>query len=75
MYLGLPVFCYDVNYNRETTSDSALFFKTSNDLIDLINNTSKKDLNSISQKLKSIAQKKYLWGDISAKYSLLFNKS
>ena len=75
MYLGLPVFCYDVNYNRETTSDSALFFKTSNDLIDLINNTSKKDLNSISQKLKSIAQKNYLWSDISAKYSLLFNKS
>jgi hypothetical protein len=63
------------NYNRETTLDSALFFKTSNDLIDLINNTSKKDLNSISKKLKAIAKEKYLWGDISAKYSLLFNKS
>ena len=75
MYLGLPVICYDVNYNRETTSGSALFFKTSNDLIDLMNNTSKKDLNTISKRLKVIAKEKYLWGDITEKYSLLFNKS
>lgn len=75
MYLGLPVFCYDVNYNRETTLDSALFFNTSNELVDLLNNSSEKNLNSISKKLKAIATEKYLWGDISAKYSLLFNKS
>ena len=38
MYLELPIIAYDINYNRETTSNKALYFKDSR----IITITSKK---------------------------------
>ena len=47
MSLGLPTLCYDINYNIVTTDSSALYFKSSDDLINLIKSTSDKQLKEI----------------------------
>lgn len=74
MSLGLPTFCYDINYNVETTEGSALYFKSSNDLKNLIKSTGKDDLKQLGIKMRYIAQKSYTWSIISNQYSKLFEK-
>ena len=44
MYLGLPIMTFDISYNRETTSHKAFYFRNSEDLILLLNNTGKSQL-------------------------------
>ena len=70
--LGLPILCYDVNYNVETTKNAALYFKTSDDIINIINETNRKELAKISKKMKKIAKDNYTWEQISQQYKLLF---
>ena len=74
MYLGLAILCYDVNYNIETTKNSALYFKTSEDIINTINETNRDKLNIISNRMKEIAKDDYTWELISQQYKLLFCK-
>jgi glycosyltransferase involved in cell wall biosynthesis len=73
MSLGLPTLCFDVNYNIETTENAALYFKSSDDLINLIKSTSKVELKQIGLKMKNIALKRYKWSIISKQYEELFN--
>lgn len=72
MMLGLPIFCYDVNYNVETTENCSRYFKTSFELIELIDSKNKINLSEIGEKMKSIAQLRYKWSEISEKYKNLF---
>ena len=74
MSLGLPTICYNINYNVETTEGSALYFKSSDDLINLIKSTDKVELRQIGLKMKNIAQKRYTWSIISKLYEELFQK-
>lgn len=74
MSLGLPTLSYDINYNIETTKNSALYFKSSDDLINLIKSTDKEELKQIGLKMKNIAQKRYTWSIISNQYEELFQK-
>jgi glycosyltransferase involved in cell wall biosynthesis len=74
MSLGLSTLCYDINYNVETTEGAALYFKSSEDLINLINSTGKVELKQIGLKMKNIAQKRYTWSIISNQYEELFQK-
>lgn len=74
MYLKLPIIAYDVNFNRETTENKALYFTNSNDLQSIINGIKKLNLRKISKDLFEIAQRRYTWDNISLKYSKLFNK-
>lgn len=71
MYLGLTCIVFDVSYNRITTSDSAIYFKTKIELINIINKYNKltqEELNVYSEKLMSIAQERYNWNTIISKY-------
>jgi glycosyltransferase involved in cell wall biosynthesis len=68
MSLGLPVFAFDVIYNRETTFFKARYFRTPNDLKKLINQTNSLELNELSNDMLEIAQHEYTWKNISKKY-------
>jgi glycosyltransferase involved in cell wall biosynthesis len=72
MMLGLPILAYGINYNKETTQYSAKYFTDSKELIQLLENISKSELDSISESMKSISEKEYIWKNISKKYSRLF---
>lgn len=72
MFLGLPIFAYAVDYNRETTEHSAQYFSTANELFNLINQVDNNALHSVGQKMSDIANKRYKWCVISEQYAHLF---
>ncbi len=75
MYLGLPIVAFDVNYNKYTTHDKALYFETSQDLSNLLNNeiTEQDRLQSFASDMKKVALEEYLWKTISENYAILFD--
>ena len=75
MYLGLPIVAFSVGYNKETTFNSAVYFRNKKDLIDVVTNISKDMLVDIGNKMKSIAQEHYQWSIIAAQYDALFTNS
>lgn len=76
MNLGLCCVVYDVNYNRETTENKALYFKNSEELISIIIQFINGEVDSslISNDLLSIAKKRYAWSLIVNQYEQVFNK-
>lgn len=72
MCLGLPIFAFDVNFNRYTLEENGRFFKTSSDLDFLISTINHDELHIISQKIKEVAFQRYTWKSIGYKYSQLF---
>lgn len=72
MWLGLPIFAWDVNYNRYTTSNAALFFSSADQLIDLLSDTSKDQIDAMRDKVKKIAHAEYSWSKIAHSYQSLF---
>ncbi len=73
MYLGLPVVAFDINYNRETTHGEALFYKTAEDLQNIIEDDKLSEkLVPIAKKLEEIAKNNYTWEIISLNYTKLF---
>jgi len=71
MYLGLPIIAFGVSYNRTTTEDKALYFKSSSDLRVLIESIKIKELKEIGEEMKSIAKRRYTWPFITQKYKEL----
>lgn len=72
MNLGLPIFAFGVNYNRETTQHKAEYFTDKDDLISLINNLDDKNLAEVSHDMYLIAKKNYTWKGIAKGYSEIF---
>lgn len=72
MWLGLPVFCWDVSYNKETTKNSTLYFNSSDSLIELLS-IDDATLEKTAYDLKEIANKNYSWAVISKQYKGLLN--
>ena len=73
MNLGLAIISYDVDTNKKTTENMAKYFKTSNDLVTIINNISNSEIHILGNKMKEIANRRYTWDVISNKYSKLIN--
>ena len=75
MYLGLPIVAFDVDYNRFTTNNEALYFETGEELLTLLNNdlTSAENLNEIACRMKRRAEERYTWKIISESYRQLFH--
>lgn len=72
MHFGIPIIAYDCIFNRETTKNQALFFKTKDDIIHLI----KMPLTVDVEKLKKLASTEYTWKIISKKYyRMLYSQS
>lgn len=72
MYLQLPIIAFDVNFNRETTENQALYFHAAKDLREQCTDVSESELSRIASKMKEIANRRYTWNRISACYAALF---
>ena len=72
MYLGLPILAYGVQYNRETTHDSALYFDDKDGLVKLLENMNDVKLKRVADDMENIARDNYTWSKISEQYSELF---
>ncbi|MBW1293904.1 DUF1972 domain-containing protein [Aquimarina litoralis] len=73
MNLGLAIIAFDVHYNRFTTNNKAVYFKTAQDLKEKLNYIIEHDeIVKIGSKMKSIAKEEYTWPVISKKYKNLF---
>jgi len=75
MYLGLPVFAFDVAYNKETTEYKALYFKTVKDLKQQLKEINYQQLTEMGQTMREIAIKRYTWKIVAEKYLNLFQLS
>lgn len=65
--LNLPIISYDVLTNRETTKNKALFFKTAEDLKNIIEKINDKSLILLRQETAKIKDE-YLWNNIAKQY-------
>jgi len=74
MSLGLCVIAYDVSFNRETTENKSLYFKTVKDLTDLIELILEKEsmIDKYKMNMLEIAKRRYTWDIITNKYSYVF---
>lgn len=74
MNLGLCCIVFGVNYNIETTEGKALYFNNEEDLDKLIKAYEKNEIDTSFYRhvLKEIAQRRYKWSNITAKYAELF---
>lgn len=72
MHLELPIFAFDVAYNRETTEQQAKYFSSSKELLELVENSNESFLQAIGNKMIKISEKRYRWDLIAAQYSKLF---
>ena len=67
MFLGCPILCYDVVYNRATTKDKALYWKSPAELRMLLTTCG-----ADGRIMKEIADKEYTWAHIAAQYESLY---
>lgn len=73
MFLALPIFSYDVSYNRETTLNQCEYFKNTDELIDLFKKTNREKLIKNAIDMKKIADNIYTWSAVSKNYKKLLD--
>lgn len=74
MCLGLCVVAFDVNYNRSTTHDSAVYFSTSDELSAVVDSIYHDELRKsvIGDRLMAFGLEHYTWGRIIQQYAEIF---
>jgi glycosyltransferase involved in cell wall biosynthesis len=72
MFLGLPVFAFDCVYNRHTTENQCVYWSNVDELYNKITLYNELRLDSIGKNMKVIAENRYRWNTIVAKYEALF---
>jgi len=72
MTLNLPVISYDVPTNRETTQGKAVYFSSSNQLMEKLSSLTAKDLEENRISMYDVASSEYTWQTISSQYNKLF---
>lgn len=77
MNLGLFIIAYGVDFNIETTENSALYFNSVDELKSLIGAYENNDIDvqAYKQAMSSIARRRYTWELITEKYSEVFIES
>jgi glycosyltransferase involved in cell wall biosynthesis len=68
MNYNIPVICFDVATNRETTKNKTHYFKDESSLIKLVCSLTVNSLEEIKQRMLDIAKENYSWKIISKKY-------
>ena len=71
MYCQLSIIAYDVNFNRETTENKALYFLEAEDLRKICRETSDTQFVQIAANMRQIAERRYTWERISQCYAEL----
>ena len=72
MHFGVPIIAFDCKFNRYSTDDKAIYFKSKNDLIEIIQKVDKKTLIDVSTNMKAIAEERYTWREISRQYEVIY---
>jgi len=72
MYLGLPIFAFGVEYNRETTQNKAKYFNDKDELLELLKNINDDELKKVADDMQQVAKENYTWKKISEQYADLF---
>ena len=75
MYLGLPIIAFHVSYNKTTTENKALYFSSTEELLEIMNHSKTIDLFNIGKVMKDIAVRRYSWPIIAKKYTYLFEEA
>ena len=70
MFFGMPLIAYDVVYNRESTENKARYFKTAEQLVNILNGPV--DAYANGQDMLEIAQRRYTWQTIARQYEALY---
>lgn len=73
MYLGLPIMAHKNEYNLSTTENQAVYFSNSDELVEIIENTSHEEFSSTGKKMDKIAKQKFIWKDVVASYIALIS--
>lgn len=68
MHFGLPVLAYDCEFNRFTTENAAIFFKTPAGLCESLDSLDVEQGQRIGEEMRRIAQTRYTWDAIGAEY-------
>ncbi len=71
MNLSLPVLAFDCVYNRATTEEKCLYWKTSDDLQNLMKNENEK-FAEIAREMGEAGKRLYSWEQIAHKYNKLY---
>jgi len=72
MHLGLNIFAYQSGYNEITTHHLANYFKTGEELTELVRNFREQDFQERRNKMQSYAKQHYTWSNVAASYKELF---
>ena len=75
MFLGLPIISFEINYNKETTHNNAIYFDSVEKLGEVLKGVDNLDLSILGEKMKVLALKYYTWNNIADKYASLFERS
>jgi glycosyltransferase involved in cell wall biosynthesis len=77
MNLGLCVIAHNTPYNVETTQGKAIYFDDREDLIRIVNefNNNRIDTRRYQTMMREIAERRYRWDIISAKYADAFRNN
>lgn len=68
MYLGLPIYCYDNGFNNHTTKNEAVYFKSAQELHELLMNLDEQTLSELGKRMKTIANENYIWKTVVTQY-------
>jgi glycosyltransferase involved in cell wall biosynthesis len=72
MSLGLPIFAFDVDYNRETTEHAACYFSSAEELTCMLDSLSERELVAAGERMAAIAGRRYRWDIVANQYAALF---
>lgn len=72
MYLGCPIISFDADVNHEVTEEHALFFKNSEELKEIVENLTNKELVDLSKLSEYVSHREYTWSTIANKYAEIF---
>ena len=72
MFLGLPIFAFDIAFNRETTGNKACYFSSEKQLSELLKVVTARGLAKNGAEMLKIANRRYRWSIIAKKYDELF---
>lgn len=71
MFFAKPIIAYDCIYNRESTENKAEYFRSFDELINIIKDSSRKFDNNAASMLE-IAKRRYRWATIAQQYENLY---
>lgn len=68
MHLGVPLICCDNGFNNNTTFHKALYFKTADDIKNILKNTSDDEFAEEAKTMRELAINHYRWETIAKQY-------